>query len=267
MRQSILILTLGSVFLLGAGTTQPGSEGAKSDASSLSKWRLQMAREGYDAALAEQDKAAARLAELRAMIAQESGRIDVSSEGIRSAVQKLEEQQEQLQLEDAGAAGRRRGLEEAVKKYTDLAKTRGDSDPVVAELEKVAALRERQFARMLQLNKAAAVSESDLAAAEVAVAQSRAELAAAKQRAAGGAATNEALEAWNRESMNLSIEALDRQARLEYLNARLAELKRAVGRLAELDQAVHALNAAETEALNAKSHLQQMQSGESSSAP
>jgi chromosome segregation ATPase len=259
MLKSSLILLLGTVFLLGAGETQPASDGAGSDRTDH---RLELAKEYYDRARAEQANAANVVADLRAQIAQDSGRIDVSSEGILAAVQKMEEQEEQLQLEEAGAAGRRQGLEEAVKKYTDMAKARGDSDPVVTELEKVANLRERELSRMQQLLKTAAVSESDVGAAAMALAQSRAELAAAKQRAAGGAGASEALDGWNREAMNLSIEGLDRQARLHYLAARLAQLKQAVTKLPRLDQAVHELNRAETATSNARSRLQEMQLGD-----
>jgi chromosome segregation ATPase len=262
MRKAILILMFGAVFLLGAGETQPASEGAGSDRTDRSNHRLELAKEYYDRARAEQANAANVVADLRAQIAQDSGRIDVSSEGIRAAVQKMEEQEEQLQLEEAGAAGRRQGLEEAVKKYTDLAKARCDSDPVVTELQKVADLRDRELARVEQLRKVAAVSDSDVTNAEMALAQSRADLAAAKQRAAGGAGASEALDGWNREAMNLSIEGLDRQARLKYLTVRLAQLEQAVAKLPRLDQAVHELNRAETEALNARSRWQQMLLGE-----
>lgn len=161
---------------------------------------------------------------LQVQIKKAMDRVDGAS--IVAAIRKLQEQQEQLLLEAAGATGRRRGLESAIDKYTEMAQVRADQDPVVAELDKVVAFREQEMKRMEQLQKVGAVSASDVNASETALANSRAELAAAKQRAAGGKSSSEALDGWNREAMNLSIDATERQARLGYIEDRLQKLNK-----------------------------------------
>lgn len=261
MLKSIVILMGVTAFLVGAGKTQPSTEQSRADASELAQAQEQvaMAEDDYKRAHSEERQAAAQLADLRAVTAEASGRIDASSDGIRKAIQWLEEQQEQLQLEEAGANGRRQGLAEAVEKYTKLAKERGEADPVVAELEKVVQLHEEELQRLQAAFKAATVSASDLSAAQMALAQSRAELAAAKRTASGGAGSNDALDAWNREAMNLSIEELGRQAQLQYLDGRLKQLKAVVPNLAALDEAAAGFSSAQAAEAAAKATLTQEQ--------
>lgn len=140
-------------------------------------------------------------------------------------------------LEEAGARGRRRGIEEAVDRYTAMTQKRADDDPVVAELERVISFREQELKRLDQLQKVGAVSPSELNAAETSLANSRVELASAKQRAAGGTSASEALDNWNREAINLSIDEMDRQARLDYIAARLQKLNKVDQDIRDLESA------------------------------
>lgn len=261
MWKSILILMGVTAFLLGAGTTQPSSEASRSSVYelALAQQQVKMADVDYDRARRERDEAAEKLADLRAVVAQASGRIDASSDGIRKAIEWLAEQQEQLRLEEAGTNGRRQGLAEAVEKYTKLAQERGENDPVVDELKKVVQLHEEELQRLQAAYKAASVSAGDLSAAQMSLAKSRAELAAAKQRAAGGGGANDALDAWNREAMNLSIERLDRQERLQYLEVRLNQLKGVVTKLAALDEAAAEFSSAQAAAAAAKAALERQE--------
>lgn len=257
MRNPMFILVLGAAFLLGAAPTQPASVASKQDEARVMKQGLMVLEDQYERARGEKERALDTVATLRAKIAEDSGRIDASPESIRAEIVKLEEQQEQLQLEEAGAAGRRKGLEEAVKKYTDIAQAQGANDPVVTELTKVVQLREQELERLQAAYKAGTVSAGDFSAAEMALAQSRAELAAAKQKAAGRGGANDALDAWNRESMNLSIDELDRQARLKYLATRLSQLKQVVTKLADLVEAQNEVLHAGGAVMAAKQRLDQ----------
>lgn len=160
---------------------------------------------------------------LQEQITQAVNRIDTVSIG--AAAKKLKEEQEQLRLEAAGAEGRKHGLENAIKEYTEMIQVRADEDPVVKELEKIPAYREQELKRMQQLLKINAVSPNEVNSAEAALASARADLAAAKQRAAG-ARSIEALDDWNRELMNLSIDSTERRARLDYINARLQKVNK-----------------------------------------
>jgi hypothetical protein len=163
------------------------------------------------------------------------GRIDGAWVG--QQIKKLQEQQEQLLLDEAGSRGRQRGIEEAIERYTYMMQKRVHDDPVAGELEKVISFREQELKRMEQLHKVAAISASEVNSAEMELAKSRADLAEAKQRAAGGSPTGNALDVWNREAMNLSIEKMDRHARLDYIAGRLEKLNRVQEDLMDLDDA------------------------------
>jgi hypothetical protein len=177
---------------------------------------------------------------LRNLILVAESRIDFDT--IDKAGKGLREQRDQLLLEEAGARGRRRGIEEAIEKYTRMTQRRADADPVVGELEKVISFREQELRRMEQLQKAAAISPSEVNGAETELAKSRVALAEAKQRAAGGPAANDALDAWDRELINLSIEAEDRQARLDYIAARLKMLDKLTNERGALGDQFNSLN-------------------------
>jgi hypothetical protein len=152
-------------------------------------------------------------------------------------IKKLQEQQEQLLLDEAGASGRERGIEKAISQYTAMTRERADSDPAVKEFEKVVAARESQVKDMQERLKIGICTPAETLAASALLAQSHADLAAAKQRAAGGSQSSDALDAWNREAMNLSIEKMDRHARLDYIAARLEKLNRLDEDLTDLTDA------------------------------
>jgi len=182
------------------------------------------------------------------------GRIDGAWVG--QQIKKLQEQQEQLLLDEAGSRGRQRGIEEAIERYTEIARRRADSDPVVGELEKVISFREQELKRMEQLHKVAAISASEVNAAETELAQSRVGLAEAQQRAAGGSPTINALDTWNREAMNLSIEKMDRHARLDYIAGRLEKLNKLEEDLMDLTDASNTLASNQNNSLFAGSQLE-----------
>jgi chromosome segregation ATPase len=219
---------------------------------------LSWAERDYEMAQRDRDVLADRLAKLRSEIAQATGRVDVSAQGLRRSIEKLQEQQEQIQLDDAGAQGRRQGLEEAIKQYTARAADRAASDEAAKQLEKVVAVREEQLKRVQQLFQAGAAPSSEVAAAEAAVAQAQADVAMAKQRAAGETGPNSALDAWNREAMTLSIEESERQGRLKYIRDRLDQYKQVIAHVADLEQLTGDLRTAEARREAARSNLERI---------
>lgn len=204
------------------------------------------AEASLELAKGEQGAVMDRIAQLRAEIAQATGRVDVSPEGIRAAVEQLQAQQEKLMLDEAGAQGRREGLERAIKEYSAAATERASSDEAVKQLESVAALREAELKRKLQLQKVGAIAQDELSAAEAAVAQARADVAVAKHHAAGDTGPNSALDVWNRELMNLSIEQAERQARLNYIRDRLDKYNKIAASVDNLERVIGELRAIDT---------------------
>jgi hypothetical protein len=108
---------------------------------------------------------------------------------------------------------------------------------VVEQLQKVAAVRERQWERVKALNAQGALPAENLAAAEVAMAEAQAQVATARQHAVGSGGANDALDGWNREMTNVSVEAAEREQRQNYIDSELQKFAQIVDKLDELDLA------------------------------
>jgi chromosome segregation ATPase len=225
-RNAFVLLALGSVFALAS--LRARAEDRRPE--------LAAAEQAIFHAQGELGAVLDRVARLRAEIAQVTGRVDVSPEGIRAAVGQLQQQQEQLMLDEAGAQGRRQGLEQAIKEYSNAASNRASSDEAVKQLESVLAIRETELKRKLQLQKVGAIAADELGQAEAAVAQARADVADAKHRIAGDVGPNSALDVWNRELMNLSIEQMERRARLDYIRNRLDKYSQVMAAVSDLER-------------------------------
>ena len=76
--------------------------------------------------------------------------------------------------------------------------------------------------------------------------QAQADVETAKQRAAGGGGPISALDTWNRELMNVSIEQAERRARLQYIDGRLDKYRQVSPALSEMDLAAQELRAADS---------------------
>ena len=244
MRTIIFVVAVASLLAVAAGPASlPSSPGDPNVRSS----------DEISAAQSRVDKAHLKVAGIETDIRNATGRFDVSADGLNKAIDTLQQQQEQLELDEAGSVGRQRATEEAVARFTEEAKKRLDAgDPVVSELEKVVTSREKQLDRMQSLNKTGAIAVESVESAEAALLQAKAEVAAARKNAAGGNGVTEALSAWNREAMNLSIERAEREARLQYIEKRIDSLKKGVAMLDNLDRAMQEERAADGDLTNAK---------------
>ena len=260
MRNLAVGLTLATLLLPLAARGQSTAEQSKDrpEPEQIADPHHQLiaaAEQDLSVATANRDKKAAEVAALQKQIGDKTWP-DVTT--INRAIERLQEQQEQLQLDEAGAQGRARGIDEAIKKYTDWARGRAASDPVVAEMEKVADVRKQQLQRFQELYKNGAIAMSEVSAAEAAVAESRAALATAKQHAAGGNSANDALDLWNRQAIELSIEAMERSARLQYISARLAQYRQLFAEEVQMDQLNVDLSNANGQVSRAKANLDKL---------
>ena len=231
MNRYVRNTTLGlvSMFLLGAA---PASQLSREE---LYQQQVQLAKKSLEEAEKDRAMAMDRTEATRQQLRNETGRADVSPEGMRQAITKLQEQQEQLLLDQAGAEGRRKGLTEAIDKLTSQMKVKADTDAAVDELKQVIALREKELQRLRQLQEA--VSQKAIEDAQAAVADARLKLIEVRRQAIGN--TNaESLEMWNRELINLSVAEIERQARLKFIQDRLNRLSAAVPKIDELERAL-----------------------------
>ena len=183
----------------------------------------------------EQANCQERMSSVREQIAKATDEPGITPELVRQDVGRLVEQREQLEMEAAGANGRRDGLEKAIAHLSHRLEERVKSDPVAKELEKAAGAREQQVKLLEEQFKTGQITQADVLAAQAALAQAKAELEAARQHA-GGAGSLEALDAWDRELLRLSVDGQERQARLQYINERLRKLAPALDDVVDLER-------------------------------
>jgi hypothetical protein len=163
-----------------------------------------------------------KLIDIEMEIQGETGLVDVDPQTVHRLITTLEEQREQMELEAAGADGRRAALEEAIAKLSKQLDERTASDQVSIELAKLVDIRVTELKRATELHGTGVTPQSDVESAQAALATARAELAAARQKAISSASA-EALDTWNRQLVELTIAAQERAARLKFVNERLAK--------------------------------------------
>jgi len=161
-----------------------------------------------------------RISELQKKV----GRSDVSWDGMFREVERLEKEQQALEMEQAGRKARRDALERAVAETDFKARQQIADDAVIAELEKLVALLEEQGKAMKEIRDKGRVSEQDLTDLQIRLAEAKGRLAARREavlQAAGG----DLLAKLNAELTMLSIDAAECDARLKSLQEQLAKAK------------------------------------------
>ena len=256
MRRIIATALTGLLCLLAdaAPATKPADQSNSATALDVLKRQVALYRDERELAGKKRDELAEALKALRDAIRANTGRLVATPEGLRRVLDKLQEQHEQLELDEAGARGRREGLEKAIAQLSDRLKQRTQSDAVADELKKVVQVREQQLKRVEEAYKSATVAQAEVDSAEAALAQSKADLAGARQRAIGSGSA-EALDAWNRELLTLSVEEQERQARLEYIKERLQQLAAVQEQVDDLDRFTDGLRSAEATLAQATERL------------
>jgi chromosome segregation ATPase len=239
----------------GDGGSTPQSVDQARDAALNQRVRAREAARKQ--ALMMREQAAADLLERRRQVQALTGLVEVTPESVRQVISRLQEQREELELDAAGAQGRRQALEEAVASLSTRLKARAPVDAVVATLQKVVDVRQAQLQRLQQLYKQGAVPSSELDAAEASVATAQADVAAAQQRVAGGTAA-EPLDAWNRQLLELGVSDAERQARLKFIEKRLAQFSDALQAVDQMEQQRASLDAAQSEVAASEADLRRL---------
>ena len=185
----------------------------------------------------------AEVENLQAHVRDESGLID--NTGLPEMARNLQAQRETLLEEEAAATGRRAGLEDAIARVQQKAQTRAADDPVLKELRTVVEVRKTSYERLKQAHHAGIIPDSELQEAEAQLALARANAATAQQKLSGN--TDETLDMWNRELLNLNIAWQERQAKLKYIDKRLPALAVALQNFDRLNTARNELSMAREE--------------------
>jgi hypothetical protein len=187
--------------------------------------RLALAEQAAKDAQTEYEGIVHRLREIQLTIGGQS------PDAARTVLAKLEDERQRIELELAGIQARQQAVGDWIDRASKRMEEQAKSDPVVAELEKAVAAQER-FVEVVRKQVDAGVSNTSVVAeAESKLSDVRVQLLDRKRGSAGSGGTNanaDALSALNRELQNLSIDIIDRKARLMFLEKRLATLQAAV---------------------------------------
>ncbi len=198
---------------------------------------MALARRDQDVCAQQLDQATAEAKELRARLRDLAGQADVSTQGVTSAVSRLEEEKQKIELDLLGKKARREAIEKEIAEQTALLQKQAEDDPVVKELKTIVEVRTAKLDNVKKAIDSGAASQGDLSDAIAAVAEARAKLAE-RQRGggaiAGGAQT---LESLSRERVNLSVDLHELEARLEFVSKRLPSLRSTMDKLDELQRA------------------------------
>jgi chromosome segregation ATPase len=197
---------------------------------------FEQARRQVQEAESELQDARERLSHQEAVIREKTGRVDASLAPIREAIPKLEEQRQTLKLEVVGKQARQEALAKTIDRLAKSAEERTRSDPVAEELDKVVKLRIVALERMRKLRENAAVSEAEVAAAEVPIAEARAKLLE-RREAVAQASGGELLAALNRELSMISIDVAEAEAKLDSIEKLLKQFGSVQGELSDAEQA------------------------------
>jgi predicted nucleic acid-binding Zn-ribbon protein len=197
-------------------------------------------------------------------VRQVTGRADASVEAIRASAPKLDDERLALKLQIVGKQARQQALATAIERLSKAAAERAKDDPVAAELEKVVVARERALARTLTIRKAGQpVSEAEVSAAEVDLAESRARMLE-RRDAVSQANGGDLLTALNRELATVSIDLAEAEAKLaeaERLLKGYAKVQELLAKADDLrrqrDQAEHALVGAKGRLADAENSIPQ----------
>jgi hypothetical protein len=189
--------------------------------------QLQMRR---DQTRHEIEEIGAEQREITDTIRKEAALADASPEAVHAIAQKLATEYEAAQLDIKAKSARHDALAEAIAKLSHEAEAKANDDPVAAELAKVVELREKEVERKKEMYGQKALARAEVDEAVGAVAEARARLMERKM-AAAAAGGGEAVTAWNRELLSLSIDLAELRARTEALDARLKQVTQALSAL------------------------------------
>jgi len=191
---------------------------------------------GRDEAEARLEQATATARKVRNEISARAGRADATPATITSALTKLEDAKQTLELDQLAKRARAEALAKQLSEQADKIQAQVNSDAIVAELQKVVDARDERLDQVRRQQKSGLAAPPEVQDAVATAAEARAKLLQRKRDAAaeaGGAS----LEALNRELTLLSVDLRELDARLEYVQKHLPGLQRAMDQLDSLERA------------------------------
>ena len=152
-----------------------------------------------------------------------ASRADMSVATLEAGIGKLEDERQRIELDLAGMEARLEAVQEQIDRATVLAAKAAETDPVIPELEKAVAAREKLAELTRRQAEAGNVDARELPKAEAELVEAKVQLL--DRRSAAGARGGDALAPLTREMQNLAIDIRDRKARLAYAQKRLASVR------------------------------------------
>ena len=166
-----------------------------------------------------------RIKEKRELVLDKANRPDLQS--LTAGMAKLEDDRQRLEVDLAGMEARLAAVQEQIARASEEAKKQAADDPVLAELEKAVAARQKLMDVTRKLYESGQASFSDVTVAEAALIDAR--INGLDRRGTASAKGADALTPLTRDLQNVSIELRDRKARLQLVEQQLKPL-RAVAR-------------------------------------
>jgi chromosome segregation ATPase len=181
-------------------------------------------------------RAADALRDLRDKLRASAGRADVSPQSISDALSKLEEEKQKLELDVMGKQARRDALDQQIAKQSQTIQKKVEDDAIATELQKAADAREQKVKFVQQQFKQGLATQADINDAVAAAADAQAKLLQRRHDAAAEAG-GDALQAFNREAVTLSVDLSEAKARLKFVQDRLTHLAGASDDVDQLERA------------------------------
>jgi seryl-tRNA synthetase len=229
-----------TVPLCAQSTTQPASNAYLGNQHP----RVMAVRAELDHAQQRYDDQMQKVGALTEWIRHATGRIEVSAESLHQAAGKLDDQLMDLELEDAASRARMDAILHELDKLEHATTRMSDHDSATAELEKVVAVKQTEYDRMIQLRATAAISQSEVEEGAAQLAEAKARVAVQREQsvvAAGG----DTILALRKQLTDLTIAQQDRSARLQYLAPQREKLEKGLSVVDELQHAKAGANSLE----------------------
>jgi hypothetical protein len=196
----------------------------------------------------------AGIADHRAKLRAQTGRVEVSPDGLRAAIGNLDRERERLELDAAGFKVREKALQDAVAKVAERAAKAGNSDPAMEQLMMIVKSREVEIDRLKQLVDQKLASDTEIANAQAKLAEAKFHLIE-RRNAAVNTAGGEALSAMNKELTMLSVSVLENEARLERVKRELDRFAPVADSIDEMETLLARRGADEAALMDAKASL------------
>lgn len=149
-------------------------------------------------------------------------------EGARAALAKLEDERQRIELDLAGMEARQKAVEEWIARTSKEMQEQAKTDPVVQELEKAVAAQQKVVDVSRRQFESGTLGIREVSDAESKLSDIKVQLLDRKRGGAGGNGTGtDPLAALNRELQSLSIDVIDRKARLAFVDKRVDALQKA----------------------------------------